>query len=138
MNIGDVYFVSYPFDDDESKCKVRPVVVCLIAKDEYGGFYGTKLTSSDRSKKEFCYKLKDWKSAGLDKPTYALCDQFNSFNSTDIIKTSFEDGRMGKLSERDLSSLWVILNKALELYKAIKSQQNCEDSILVDDEELER
>lgn len=61
-------------------------------------------------------------------------------NDMDIteMEAFFEDGRMEKLSERDLSSLWVIFNKALELYNAIKSQQNCEDSILVDDEELER
>lgn len=105
---GDVYigFVRYAEDinnDKNPKGKVRPVVI--FEDPVENKLFACKVsTQIDKpTEKKFGYIIKDWKEAGLKKPSIIAC---NRENVREIDKTAIYKN-IGSLSDRDIKGLLV-------------------------------
>lgn len=123
---GDVYiaFVRYAEDinkDEEPKGKVRPVVI--FEDPAENKLFACKISSRiDKPiEKKFGYIIKDWKEAGLKKPSIIAC---NRENIREIDKTAIHR-YIGRLTERDIKGMLIkhIRVAELEYSKEIKQKE---------------
>ena len=69
MNEGEVWFASFPLEEDQSKFKPRPVVILGIKGEE---ILSVKITKHDpRPKDPFDVTIIHWREAGLDRASTA-------------------------------------------------------------------
>ena len=96
------------FDFSEGKgYKFRPVIVLRVQDD---GSLVTMVTSStNKLSLAHDYPIEDWKQAGLQKPSIARLDRIAEI-PRDYLGTA---GRIGRLSDRDVSEITIIVNEVL-------------------------
>lgn len=106
MRIGDVYFVKFRFEEDDTLYKSRPAVIALCdAENESNSFVALKITTKERRYDVNTVRIMDRESAGLDKVSYVRCDKVEILNKNDIISDLGTNGKLGSLSYRDLVSI---------------------------------
>lgn len=79
VNVGDIIIAYVPYEEGQGG-KFRPVLVFVLTgkKNE---FIGLKITSKPRKKNRV--KIKYWKEAGLNMPSYIQCDNYTLFQLVD-------------------------------------------------------
>lgn len=108
MNKGEVWFVSFPLEEDRSKYISRPVVVLNIEDEEV---LSVKTTKRDPRKKDpFDTPIIHWREAGLD---YASTVRISK---TMFLNKSLFDFRIGTLNPYDLKIIQ-------DIYVALMSQE---------------
>lgn len=100
-----VYLAEFPFQEDPSITKKRPTAI--IIKDSNNLFFSVKITSKGPDPHKNDVVLKDWSSAGLDKPCCARCSHVVMFKPPmmEILHC------YGELSERDHHSILAEIEK---------------------------
>lgn len=98
------------FDYSEGRgYKYRPVIVLATRSDGSLVAMVTKTTNSLSLKHD--YSIREWKAAGLDKPSIARLDRIAQIPS-DYLGTA---GYIGCLAEADITSIKTILNEITRL-----------------------
>ncbi|PKM50702.1 MAG: PemK family transcriptional regulator [Firmicutes bacterium HGW-Firmicutes-7] len=67
MNVGEVWFVEFPYEDDLTQFKPRPCIVLDIEKLEV---LSIKVTSQD-ARDDYDVPIFKWRESHLDKPSFA-------------------------------------------------------------------
>lgn len=99
MNDFEIYSLFFVYDEnllDGSAGKERP---CLVVKSNYLDkelFY--PITSTKRDKH---YEIRDWKQAGLTKPSYLIYDKYRDLQAIGTPKFTY----VGKLSDYDIQRI---------------------------------
>lgn len=97
------------FNYEEGKgYKYRPVIVVGVRDD--GSLVMMVTSATNKLHLEHDYLLRDWEEAGLVKPSIARIDRIAEIPA-DYLGTA---GRLGRLSERDISEISRILESLLE------------------------
>lgn len=104
-NIGDVWWVRFPFSDSNDD-KRRPAIVI---DDEKIAILAMYVTSKNKDN-PFSIEIEDWKNAGLTRKSWARIDKIVSITEWNMLN------KIGELSDRDLS-------KILQLVKEILSNK---------------
>ena len=104
----DVWFADFPFAEDETRFKERPVIV-LDVDDETCTVFSMKVTST-KPYSEFEIELFDWADIPLDHISTAVASDVR-----EISKSKFRK-RIGRLSDDD----WINILDLHERY--LKSQ----------------
>ncbi|MHB8122574.1 MAG: type II toxin-antitoxin system PemK/MazF family toxin [Desulfuromonadaceae bacterium] len=108
MNKGEVWFVSFPLEEDRSKYISRPVVILNIEAEEV---LSVKTTRRDPRKKDpFDTPIIHWREAGLDYASTAR------ISKTMLLNRSQFDFRIGTLNPYDLKIIQ-------DIYIALMSQE---------------
>ena len=100
-----VYFTWFEFEDNDENGKERPVVV--IDNDEETHIYEILGVYSEKKKydhlplSEKFYKIKDWKSAGLDVPSFIDVSRSVEVTFTELFQAPYK----GQLSKHDVIGL---------------------------------
>ena len=100
--IGDVWWVHFPFQDKDQE-KRRPAI---IVDDETIAILAIKVTSKEKDN-PYSIFIKDWQSAGLTKPSWAIIDRIVS------ISEMFMDCKIGVLSENDATKILQLIAEIL-------------------------
>ena len=105
MNVGEVWGVKFPFDDEPSKFKFRPCIIIDVDKLEVLSVKVTTHTPRD----EFDIPILNWRRAKLRDPSYARISK-----SIQIPKSSFVV-KYGDIHKDDF-------DKIIETYVKFNSQ----------------
>ena len=107
MNVGDIYYVDFPFDDIPGKSKKRPAVIILSIDKEDDTIKVLKVTGSEhRSSRKYTVSLKESHEAGLEKQSVVECDKVAIIKKSKIYPThNRQDGYIGRLSKNDLENV---------------------------------
>jgi len=96
----DIVRVPFPYSENEAKYKYRPA---LVLDSNHILTMTAKITGSN--KKTFLdYEIRDWKEAGLSKPSVIQLGRKIIFDNTKVI------GKIGHLSEYDIAQIKQILS----------------------------
>lgn len=95
MNVGEVWGVDFPFEDDPTQSKVRP---CIILDVETLEVLSVKVTRHE-PRDEFDIPIFKWQEANLLEPSYARVSK-----TLLIPKNSFTK-KYGMLNEIDLRNI---------------------------------
>ena len=124
IQLQEVWFVNFPFDDDPKKSKARPVVV-LDKNDDGLEVLTIKVTSKpphtdkDDIIDEYEVPIFDWEEANLLTPSVARISKMKILHEDKFIT------KIGKLSEND----WRNINKKAKKYlKEITLQNEYEET----------
>lgn len=116
-------FLAYVNFNEKKGGKVRPVV--LIYDNEENQFYAFSVTSQINKPKnqKYGYIVKDWKEAGLDKPSIIKCnkeDMYKAKKPFQLIK------KIGNLTIRDLEGFLIkqIKIRFMENQRISRKKQN--------------
>ncbi len=90
LNIGDIWWVHFPFSDT-SQLKRRPAII--IDNDTIAIL--TIYVTSQNKANPFSIEIKDWKEAGLLKPSWARIDRIVRIGEYNL------DQRVGTLTNKD-------------------------------------
>ncbi|KAA8826934.1 hypothetical protein [Bifidobacterium myosotis] len=104
--VNDIWYARYPFWDKPGS-RSRPVVIVAIT-DEGFDFAAAKLTShSARATDPGDVPLRDWRQAGLSRPTTARMAQIRSlpFSALDTTHEHSDNGFVGRLTFHDATEL---------------------------------
>ena len=103
---NDVLILYIPFKDEASKGKVRPA---LLLQKTKSGIKVFRITSQYANKspkiKRRYYEIKDWKEAGLNRPSWIDIGEAISFDLE-----SLNPKKIGTLSTKDIDSLAEFIN----------------------------
>ena len=102
---GEVVLLEYPYTD-LSSVKLRPAIVLKDTND--ADFIIARATSQFRQT-EYDIEIKDWKYAGLLKPSIIRVHKLTS------LETKLVKRKMGKLSPIDLENLLQCVKKLFDL-----------------------
>lgn len=95
----DVWFANFPYEEDSSKSKPRPVVVIMKSDDELE-VLSVKITSHKiRLKDKFDVAIFKWEEAELDNPSIARVAK------TIVLKKEDFRYRIGKLHDDDWNNI---------------------------------
>ena len=73
LKLYGIYYIFYPFEDDDSQGKFRPVII-LDPKDLSKGFY---ITSSNKyDDEDYSYPIQKYQGTGLVKKSWILFDRY--------------------------------------------------------------
>lgn len=106
MNVWEIWFADFPFEEDKTKTKHRPVIILSVEPLEV---LSVKVTSHEvRNTDRFDIPIQHWREAGLNKPSIAR-----------ISKTMFLDKnnfkyKIGTLHEEDKVSIFTKYAEYLE------------------------
>lgn len=101
------------FNYEEGKgYKYRPVIVVGVKPD--GSLVMMVTSVGNKLQLAHDYVLRDWRQAGLDKPSIARADRIARI-PPDYIGTA---GRIGRLSQRDAAALAAILEAMLQEWES--------------------
>lgn len=112
-NIGDVWWVHFPYSDSNQK-KRRPAIV--IDEDTIA-ILAMYVTSKNKQENPFSISIDDWEDAGLPKESWTRIDKIVKVSEWDM------DCMIGQLSDRDLT-------KIMQLVKEIINNKTHEFSLL--------
>ncbi|MGI6605498.1 MAG: type II toxin-antitoxin system PemK/MazF family toxin [Peptococcia bacterium] len=96
MNVGEVWIVDFPYEDDPTKSKIRPCIIIDI-EDELL-VLSIKVTTHE-SRDEYDVPIFKWREANLLNPSYARVSKVLLFNKESFIK------KCGTLSEMDFENI---------------------------------
>ncbi|MCL2350468.1 MAG: type II toxin-antitoxin system PemK/MazF family toxin [Defluviitaleaceae bacterium] len=97
---GDVVLVSFPFEDNLHKAKLRPAVVIANSHKNLEIAILKVTTQPPRSKSD--YVILEWESAGLLKPSTVRVSKRIVVNTAAIVQT------IGRLTAKDLNNVLAI------------------------------
>lgn len=93
-----VWFANVSFRDQPDISKSRPVIV--FDDDAVYSLTCLYVTSQDKNKwPDYYYQIKDWKGAGLDRPSYVRLNGKLELVDSDFI------GYLGQLQSADINGL---------------------------------
>lgn len=95
MNVGDVWEVIFPFEDDSTQSKPRP---CVVMDVETLEVLSIKVTTHD-ARDEYDIPIFKWQEAGLIEPSFARVSKFTYINKQDFIR------QYGKLHLKDFKNI---------------------------------
>jgi mRNA-degrading endonuclease toxin of MazEF toxin-antitoxin module len=97
MNVGDIWFVDFPFEDDKSQSKERP---CIIIDVDTLEVLSIKVTTH-KPRDEYDIPIFKWREANLSEPSFARVSKTMAFSKNDFIR---------KIGELDLIDFRNIAN----------------------------
>ncbi|MGX7301257.1 type II toxin-antitoxin system PemK/MazF family toxin [Enterococcus gilvus] len=104
---NDVLILYIPFNDAAGRGKMRPA---LFVQRTHSGVKVFRITSKYATKsakiQKRYYKIKDWKEAGLNKPSWIDIGESASFDLE-----NFSPKKIGTLSTNDINSLAEFIEK---------------------------
>lgn len=100
--LWEVWHARFNFDDGKGY-KFRPVIVVGVRDD--GSLAMMVTSSTNKLRLEHDHPIRDWKQAGLTKPSIARADRI-AFIPPAHLGTA---GRIGRLSEADAAAISMIL-----------------------------
>lgn len=103
LNIGDLWWTHFPFSDAKM-IKRRPAV---IVDNDMIAILSMYITSQQHENDPFLIEIRDWKQAGLTKPSYAKIDKIIQIGESNL------DQFIGKLSEFDNLRIMQLASEAL-------------------------
>lgn len=92
-NKWDIYLATVEFEDEPNVSKIRPVLITGNGKAYLLAYY---VTSQSPVPGYDCFVIKQWKQAGLDRPSTVRLDRHLKLKLSDIGK------RLGRLSGQDV------------------------------------
>lgn len=100
----EIWHARFDFDDGRGY-KYRPVIVLAIRED--GSLVMMVTSSTNKLHLEHDYPIRDWRQAGLEKPSLARIDRIAE------IPTGYlgSAGRIGRLSEFDQTAISMALSQ---------------------------
>ena len=102
--VWDIYWADVAYEDNPEIIKKRPVVI----KSDGGAFIMSFYATSQPSKPEYdCYPIKQWREAGLDKPTVVRLDKCLRLEPNDFHEY------IGHLTEQDALILQLELMRVI-------------------------
>lgn len=116
----DIYLADVNFEDTDEH-KIRPVV--QINKDLYISLVAKIISHSPRRGYGFEYAIRDWKEAGLSKPSTIRFSKTFRIKKRDLIK------KIGHLSNFDITQIEESNNDLSEDYYLSKNAGNVEANI---------
>ena len=93
-NVGDVWWVHFPYRDEEKE-KRRPAIVI---DDETIAILAMYVTSKNKEN-PYSIEIEDWAETGLSRPSWTRIDKIVS------ISEWYMDRKIGNLSSRDLKKI---------------------------------
>ena len=116
MNVGDVYYIDFPYDDNPEQSKKRPAVVILAVVPEQDSISVLKITTQEHHGK-YNVPILDLKSAGLNRNSYVQCNRLETVSKERIVSLRYNpSGYYGTLCKQDLEN---VQNKFAEYYADI-------------------
>jgi hypothetical protein len=100
----EVWHARFDFSEGHGY-KFRPVIVLAARAD--GSLVAMVTSAGNKLSLEHDYPIREWKAAGLDKPSIARLDRIAEI-PPGYLGTA---GRIGRLAESDISAIRVILSK---------------------------
>ena len=101
MNRWDVYRAYIHFEDDTTQGKKRPILMLNVSDSQ---FITCKITSKYRDE-ELEYAVKDWRGAGLDRPSYVRLEhKVYLAPDTEMVK-------LGTLQKVDIDNIKILCQK---------------------------
>ena len=82
MNVGEVWEVNFPFEDDETQSKKRP---CIIMDVETLKVLTIKVTTHG-ARDKYDIPIFKWKEVNLLEPSYARVSKVAFIAKTDLVK----------------------------------------------------
>ena len=95
MDIGEIWGVDFPFDDDSSQSKIRP---CLILDVETLEVLSLKVTTHV-ARDEYDIPIFKWRDANLPKPSFARTSKAVSLPKKSFLK------KYGKIDDMDFGNI---------------------------------
>jgi mRNA-degrading endonuclease toxin of MazEF toxin-antitoxin module len=102
MNVGEVWEVDFPFEDDPNQSKRRP---CLIMNVDVIEALSIKVTTHE-SRDDYDIPIFKWKDANLLEPSYARVSKIMVFPKSAFIR------KFGEINNSDFKNIL----KAFEEY----------------------
>jgi hypothetical protein len=102
MNVGEVWEVDFPFEDDPTQLKRRP---CIIMNVDILEALSIKVTHHD-SRDDYDIPIFKWKEANLLEPSYARVSKIVVFPKESFIR------KFGRIHETDFRNI----SKAFDEY----------------------
>lgn len=103
VQIQDVIWVDYPYEDDPTKSKVRPGII--LDKDNDSLEVVVVKVTSQFPKDEYDYEIIDWIKASLRKKSFARASKI------EVIEESGIKGKIGKLSDDDFNEIVTLVSE---------------------------
>lgn len=98
----EIWHARFDYEEGDGY-KYRPVIVVGVRED--GSLVMMVTSSTNKLHLKHDYLLRDWREAGLDKPSIARADRVVEI-PPGYLGTA---GRIGRLTERDISAICAIL-----------------------------
>mgnify|MGYP003300032008 CR=1 FL=1 len=99
----DVILVKFAYEEDSSVYKIRPAIV---VDSNTVLIFAAKVTSqTDKYRGSRDYLIRNWKEAGLSKPSVVRLDKIIKITSQGVIR------RLGHLSEEDIRFIQNIIEE---------------------------
>jgi len=95
MNVGEVWYIDFPFEDDPNQSKKRP---CIVIDVDTLEVLSIKVTTRE-ARDEYDIPIFKWRDANLLEPSYARVSK-----SMMIPKSSFEE-RWGMIAKTDFKNI---------------------------------
>lgn len=103
VNIRDVVYVAFPFEEDPSVVKARPAIIIGKNTDELKVLV-VKVTSHEPRDK-YDYKVVEWVKANLKCESTARASQIKAFGVENV------ERKLGTLDETDYNEVIKLVNK---------------------------
>ncbi|MDD4666096.1 MAG: type II toxin-antitoxin system PemK/MazF family toxin [Clostridia bacterium] len=96
MNIGEVWTVDFPFEDDATQSKIRPCLIMDVQDKVY--VLSIKITRH-KARDEYDIPIFKWEEANLLEPSFARVSKVMLFLKDCFIK------KCGKLNDTDFNNI---------------------------------
>lgn len=112
MRNFDIYTIKFKYEDSDDY-KIRPA---LILNNKI--ILLSKITSNNKVRDKYCYRILDYKEAGLEKPSTVRLNKTAKASKSDLLKY------VGHLSKRDELNVIEILNEGENKMRFKKVSEN--------------
>ena len=103
VDVKDVVYVLYPYEEDETKTSRRPAIV--IDKNETSLEVLVVKVTTHEPRDEQDYKIIEWVKTNLTQPSIARTAKTEAFHVDNVIK------KVGTLTDKDYNNIIDIINK---------------------------
>ena len=106
INIGEVWYVNFPFSENDGRFKHRPSIIMEDMED--GTYRAIECTSKDITRSPFDYKLKNYKKANLVSNGRVRCDQIGRIAIRHFRK------KQGEIDRIDMEEITPLYQEAIK------------------------
>lgn len=106
VNVQDVIWVDYPYEDDPSRSKIRPAII--IDKDDDSLEVVVVKVTSQQPRDKYDYEIIDWIKASLKKKSVARASKI------EVVGESSIKGIIGKLEDNDYCEIVKLVTEYIE------------------------
>lgn len=125
MKKWEVWWASFPYEESRVE-KVRPVIILKFRGSEISV---AKLTTHEKRYYDLSdVRIKDWKEAGLKRPSVSRISKNTSLEKEKFIE------RMGKLSVRDRRKVQSVYKRYLQQKEREETPENPENRKFLDEQ----